>query len=143
MHGLGFIHVNEWHWHAPIPGISFACVTLRNGKAAIIGVRSDMGVDTESGARLAVASEVGLKYEDTVMQERRSDNTNYHFWQPGGSFGTGYITTQLILAARELKQKILEYAVRPRPASYISPAQPPLFPEYEARRPGYPRQHGF
>ena len=75
MHGLGFIHVNEWHWHAPTPGSSFACVTLRDGKAAIIGARSDMGIDTESGARLAVASEAGLKYEDTVMQERRSDNT--------------------------------------------------------------------
>jgi CO/xanthine dehydrogenase Mo-binding subunit len=128
MHGLGFIHVNEWHWHAPIPGISFACVTLREGKAAIIAVRSDMGIDTESGARLAVASEVGLKYEDTVIQERRSDNSNFHFWQPGGSFGTGYITTQLILAARELKKKILEYAVTPKPGLYTSPARAPLFP---------------
>ncbi len=128
MHGLGFIHINEWHWHAPIPGISFACVTLRNGKAAIIAVRSDMGIDTESGARLAVASEAGLKYEDTVLLERRTDNSNFHFWQIGGSFGTGYINTQLVLAARELKQKILEYAVKPKPALYISPAQPPLFP---------------
>jgi CO/xanthine dehydrogenase Mo-binding subunit len=128
MHGLGFIHVNEWHWQAPIPGISFACVTLREGKAAIIAVRSDMGIDTESAARLAVASEVGLKYEDTVIQERRSDNTNFHLWQPGGSFGTPYITTQLILAARELRQKILEYAVRPKPGLYTSPARPPLFP---------------
>jgi CO/xanthine dehydrogenase Mo-binding subunit len=128
MHGLGFIHVNCWHWLAPIPGISFACVTLREGKAAIIAVRSDMGVDTESSARLAVASEVGLKYEDTVIQERRSDNSNFHFWQPGGSFGTCYITTQLILAARELKQKILEYATRPMPAQFMRPAQPPHFP---------------
>jgi CO/xanthine dehydrogenase Mo-binding subunit len=129
MHGMGFIHVNEWHWHAPIPGISFGCVTLRNGKAAIIAVRCDMGVDTESGARLAVASEMGLKYEDTVIQERRSDNTNFHLWQPGGSFGTNYITTQLILAARELKQKILEYAVRPKPGLYTSPARPAVFPD--------------
>jgi xanthine dehydrogenase molybdenum-binding subunit len=129
MHGMGFVHINEWHWHAPVPGISFACVTLRNGKAAIIAVRCDMGVDTESGARLAVASEAGLKYEDTVLLERRSDNSNYHFWQPGGAFGTGYITTQLILAARELKQKILEYAVKPQPGSYMRTEQPPLFPD--------------
>ena len=129
MHGMGFMHINEWHWHAPTPGISFACVTLRDGKAVIIAVRCDMGVDTESGARLAVASEAGLKYEDTVLLERRSDNSNYHFWQPGGAFGTGYITTQLILAARELKQKILEYAVKPRPALFTSPARPALFPD--------------
>jgi CO/xanthine dehydrogenase Mo-binding subunit len=128
MHGLGFISINEWHWHAPIPGISFACVTLRNGKAAIIAVRCDMGIDTESGARLSVASEIGLKYEDTVIQERRSDNSNYHFWQPGGSFGTNYITTQLILAAREIRQKILEYATKPKPALFMTPAQTAPFP---------------
>jgi CO/xanthine dehydrogenase Mo-binding subunit len=128
MHGLGFMHVNEWHWHAPIPGISFACVTLRHGKAAIIGIRSDMGIDTESGARKCVATEIGLKYEDTVMQERRSDNTNYHLWQIGGSFGTPYITTQLILAAKEIRKKILEYAVQSKPSLYNSPEQPPLFP---------------
>lgn len=128
MHGMGFMHVNEWHWHAPIPGISFACVTLRHGKAAIIGIRSDMGIDTESGARKCVATEIGLKYEDTVMQERRSDNTNYHLWQIGGSFGTPYITTQLVLAAREIRKKILDYAVRTKPGLYNSPAQPPLFP---------------
>jgi xanthine dehydrogenase molybdenum-binding subunit len=128
MHGLGFVSILEWHWHAPIPGISFACVTLREGKAAIIAVRSDMGVDTESAARLAVASEVGLKYEDTVIQERRSDNSNFHFWQPGGSFGNNYITTQAILAARELRKKILEYATIPKPALFMSGAQPPHFP---------------
>jgi xanthine dehydrogenase molybdenum-binding subunit len=128
MHGMGFMHVNEWHWHAPIPGISFACVTLRQGKAAIIGIRSDMGIDTESGARKSVATEIGLRYEDTVMQERRSDNTNYHLWQIGGSFGTPYITTQLILAAKEIRKKILDYAVRSKPSLYNSPEQPPLFP---------------
>jgi xanthine dehydrogenase molybdenum-binding subunit len=128
MHGMGFTHVNEWHWHAPIPGISYACLTLRNGKVAIIAMRCDMGIDSESGVRLSVASEIGLKYEDTVILERRSDNANYHFWQPGGSFGTGYMSTQAILAARELRQKILEYAVKPKPGLYTSPARAPLFP---------------
>jgi xanthine dehydrogenase molybdenum-binding subunit len=128
MHGLGFIHVNEWHWNNPTPGSSFGCVTLRNGKAAIIGMRSDMGIDTESGARLAVASEVGLQYADTVILERRSDNSNYHLWQPGGSFGTGYINTQLILAAKKLKQKILEYAVTPMPSARVNSALASPFP---------------
>jgi xanthine dehydrogenase molybdenum-binding subunit len=128
MHGLGFISINEWHWYAPTPGASFACLTLRDGKAAIIGARSDIGSDTESGTRLAVATEAGLKYEDTVLLERRSDNTNYHLWQPGGSFGTCYINTQVILAAGELKRKILDYAVRTAPASFFGPPRPPFFP---------------
>jgi xanthine dehydrogenase molybdenum-binding subunit len=115
MHGLGFMHINEWHWNPYDPSNSFACVTLHKGKASIIALRCDMGIDTESGARQCVASELGLKYEDTVIHERRSDNSTFYFFPPGGSFGTPYVTTQLIQAAKELKQKILRNAVQPQP----------------------------
>jgi len=132
MHGMGFMQINEWTWQAPEPAMSFACLMLRNGIVAIVGVRSDLGVDSESGARHIVASELGLRYEDTVIQERRSDNSSFYMWQPGGSFSTPYITTQLVLAARELKKKILQYAVRPTPAyntsHFFKTAQPPAFP---------------
>jgi xanthine dehydrogenase molybdenum-binding subunit len=94
-------------------------------------VRSDIGVDTESGSRHIVASEIGLKYEDTVVHQRRSDNSSYYMWQPGGSFSTAFINTQLILAAREMKTKLLEYAVRPTPAyntsHFFKTEQPPAF----------------
>jgi CO/xanthine dehydrogenase Mo-binding subunit len=137
MHGLGFVHINEWAWQAPWPAASFACIMLRNGIAAIVGVRSDIGPDTESGARHIVASELGLKYEDTVIRERRSDNSSFYMWQPGGSFSTGFINTQLVLAARELKQKLLEYAVKPTPAynssHFFKTEGPPAFP---GRKPG-------
>ena len=49
MHGMGFMQVNEWTWQAPAPTNSFACLMLRNGIVAIVGVRCDLGVDTESG----------------------------------------------------------------------------------------------
>jgi len=116
MHGMGFMSINEWG--AGIQGIlagGYACLMLRDGVVAIIGMRCDPGVDTESGYRNCVATEIGLKYEDTVIQERRSDNHVYHFAEPGGSYGTISTTPQLILAARELKQKILQYAVTARP----------------------------
>lgn len=116
MHGMGFVSINEWTWQAPEPATSFACLMLRNGIVAIVGVRSDIGVDTESGARHIVASELGLKFEDTVVHQRRSDNSSFYMWQPGGSFSTAFINTQLVLAARELKKKLLEYAVTPTPA---------------------------
>jgi CO/xanthine dehydrogenase Mo-binding subunit len=116
MHGMGFVEINEWAWQAPWPAASFACLMLRNGIVAIVGVRSDIGSDTESGARHIVATELGLKFEDTVIQERRSDNSSFYMWQPGGSFSTVFINTQLVLAARELKKKLLEYAVKPTPA---------------------------
>ncbi len=116
--------------------MSFACLMLRDGIAAIVGVRSDIGSDTESGARHIVASELGVRYEDTVVQQRRSDNSSFTMWQPGGSFSTPYINTQLVLAARELKAKILGYAVRPTPAynssHFFREEQPPAFPGLRA-----------
>jgi CO/xanthine dehydrogenase Mo-binding subunit len=112
MHGLGFMSINEWG--AGLAGIlaaGYSCLILRDGKVAIVGMRADPGVDTESGFRRCVALEMGLKFEDTVIQERRSDNHVYHFAEPGGSYGTISTVPQLILGARQLKQKILQYAV--------------------------------
>ena len=132
MHGLGFMQSIEWTWEAPAPAKTHACLMLRNGICAIVGVRSDIGSDTESGARHIVAAELGLKYEDTVIHERRSDNSSFFMWQPGGSFSTAFITTQLIMAARELKRKLLECAVKPTPAyntsHFFKTVQPPAFP---------------
>ena len=117
MHGLGFVHINEWSWMA---GRHFACLVLRDGKLTIIGMRADFGVDAESAYRHCVATEAGLRYEDIVLQNQRSDANTYRFWVPGGAMGTGRNTPQLIVAARELKQKIIEYAVRLPPT--------PMFP---------------
>jgi len=132
MHGMGFMEINEWTWQGPEPAMTYASLMLRNGVVAIVGVRSDIGVDSESGARHIVASELGLRYKDTVVQERRSDNSSFYMWQPGGSFSTAYINTQLVLASRELKRKLLEYAVRTTPvyntSHFNKTEQPPAFP---------------
>ena len=113
MHGLGFTSVNEWS--TGLMGTpAFPCLILRNGTVTIVGTRCDMGIDTESGFRQCVAAEMGMKYEDTAIQEQRSDNNTYLFSGPGGSFGTTATTPQMVLGARELKQKILQCAVAPR-----------------------------
>jgi CO/xanthine dehydrogenase Mo-binding subunit len=79
-----------------------------------------------------VAAEIGLKYEDTVIHEKRSDNSSFFMWQPGGSFSTTFITTQLVMAAKEIKKKLLEYAVQPTPAyntsHFFKTAGPAAFP---------------
>jgi CO/xanthine dehydrogenase Mo-binding subunit len=121
MHGLGFMSVNQWHWGAGAMSIfpTQACLFLRDGKVTIAGSRCDMGGDAESAFRQCVASELGLKYEDTVLRERSSDNGAFYLAQPSGSSGTVNAAHQLIVAARELKKKILESAVASR--------QEPLF----------------
>jgi CO/xanthine dehydrogenase Mo-binding subunit len=118
MHGLGFMSINEWG--VGLKGIlaaGYSCLMLRDGKVAIIGMRCDPGIDTESGFRRCVAAEIGLNFEDTVIQERRSDNNVYHFAEPGGSFGTISTTPQLIVAARQLRRQILQQAVEQRPGA--------------------------
>jgi CO/xanthine dehydrogenase Mo-binding subunit len=124
MHGMGFVSINEWSW---ISGRMFGCLVLREGKLTIIGLRADFGMDTESAFRHCVASEAGLKYEDTVIQQQRSDANTFKFWVPGGSMGISQTTPQLIVAAKELKRKILSYAVRPQ-QSFMGGAGQPVFP---------------
>lgn len=130
MHGLGLAHIHEWQ-HTAL-GRGFPCLMLRNGKVAIVGVRSDIGSDSESGFRHAVATELGMKYEDVVVQERRSDNSVHYLAGPGGSFGTTANLPNLVIAARELKKKILDYAVRPR-AGVMGMQDEPAF--FRGRRP--------
>ena len=125
MHGMGFMWINEWAWNA---GRTLACLMLRDGKVAIVGLRCNPGVDSESGFRQCVAAAMGLKYEDTVVHQHRSDNSMYRFAPPGGSLGTVTTVPQLIIAARQLKQRILEAAVTPQPGAMMRPARPALFP---------------
>ncbi len=115
-HGLGFTSINEWHWGAGMMSFpSFACLMFCEGKVTIIGTRCDMGIDTESGYRHCVAAELGMRYEDVLIQEQHSDNSAYSLAQPAGSGGTVNATNQLVAAARELKKKLLERAASPMP----------------------------
>jgi len=88
---------------------------------AVVDDEPDQQDDDEDGIDLGEPEVLVL------VQEQRSDNSNFHLWQPGGSFGTNYITTQLLLAATEMKKKILEYAVRPQPGSYFAAERPAFF----------------
>jgi xanthine dehydrogenase molybdenum-binding subunit len=115
MHGMGFMSINQWLWDA---GGRLACLNLRDGKVAMVGLRSNPGMDSESGFRQCVAAVVGLKYEDTVIHQHRSDNSMFEFCLPGGSLGTIHTTPQLVVAARELKQRILHAAVTPRRGAF-------------------------
>ena len=133
MHGLGFISINEWDWwsgHEYTAGQSYGCLMLLDGIVNIVGLHCDAGIDTESGFRQCVADELGMRYEDVLMQEQRSDVGAYELVPPGGSWGTTWTIPQLIVAAKELKQKILANALRSRPGELLEDAyQPAFFPD--------------
>jgi CO/xanthine dehydrogenase Mo-binding subunit len=130
MHGMGFMSIGEWTNTA---GRTLASLMLRDGKVAIVGLRCNPGVDSESGFRQCVAAAVGLKYEDTVIHQHRSDNGMYRFAVPGGSMGTVMTVPQLIIAARELKQRILQAAITPRTGGMMLPPRPASF---SGKKPG-------
>ncbi len=122
MHGMGFTSINEWHWGAGMMSFvssTHACLMLNDGKVTIIGLRSDMGIDSESSYRHCVAAELGMKYEDVMVREQSCDNSAYTLSQPASSAGTVNATPQLVAAARELKRKILERAATPMPAGFM------------------------
>ncbi len=124
MHGMGFTSVNEWHWGAGMMSFvsnSYACLIFRDGKVTIVGTRCDMGIDTESAYRHCVAAELGMKYDDVLIQERTSDNSAYCLAQPAGSTGTVNATLQLVYAAREMKRQILERAATSGPGFMFGP----------------------
>jgi len=111
MHGMGFTSINEWNWGRGMTLPSSAGLMLCDGKVTILGLRCDMGTDTESSYRRCVAAESGMKFEDVLIQEQHVDNPTYCLSQPAGAAGTVNGTPQLIQSARELKKKILERAV--------------------------------
>lgn len=116
MHGMGFTSVNVWHWGAGMMSFvsnTYACLILQDGKVTIVGLRCDMGTGTESGYRQCVAAELGMKYEDVLIQVQHSDNGAYCLAQPAGSSGTVNAMPQLIKASREMKRKMLEAASGP------------------------------
>jgi xanthine dehydrogenase molybdenum-binding subunit len=127
MHGMGFTSINEWHWGAGAMSFvsnSFACLMLQEGKVTIVGMRCDMGIDTESAYRHCVAAEMGMNYEDVLLQEHRSDNSAFCLAQPAGSSGTVNATLQLVYAARELKKQVLERAAMPAPGFMFGMGKP-------------------
>jgi len=111
MHGMGFTSINEWNWGVGMPLPSSAGLMLCDGKLTILGLRCDMGVDTESSYRRVVAAESGMKYEDVRIQVQHVDNSTYCLSQPASSAGTVSALPQLIQSAREMKKRILERAV--------------------------------
>jgi len=111
MHGMGFTSINEWNWGVGMPLPSSAGLMLCDGKLTILGLRCDMGVDTESSYRRVVAAESGMKYEDVRIQVQHVENSTYCLSQPASSAGTVSALPQLIQSAREMKKKILERAV--------------------------------
>jgi xanthine dehydrogenase molybdenum-binding subunit len=61
-----------------------------------------------------VADEIGLRYEDVKIEFQ--DFSGFESMGPGGSFGTNINSYTLVINSREMKNLLLEYALKPLPA---------------------------
>ena len=129
MHGVGFYAVASWATgnrfsmgNHPHPGLSMA----RDGSVTIFFRRCDCGQSAPTTYCQIVADELGIKYEDVKIEFR--EYAAFDAMHPAGSMGSSVNSYGLILTARELKKRILEYALKPIPVPGAPGYQPPPNP---------------
>ncbi|NVM23349.1 MAG: xanthine dehydrogenase family protein molybdopterin-binding subunit, partial [Desulfobacterales bacterium] len=114
-HGIGFMDVIQWS-HTPgissgfVPGPTASIRVRMDGTAEILGQYGEGGVNRETTYCQVVADEIGMRYEDVtnIPFEDRGFDLN----PLGGSGGLIGNLPALIMAARKVKQLILEYATQ-------------------------------
>jgi CO/xanthine dehydrogenase Mo-binding subunit len=133
MHGVSFYATNAWQSgvrRGAAPGISVAA----DGTATIFYRRPDCGQSAPTTYCQIVADEIGLRYDDVKIEF--IDFFSFDAGFPAGSLGTTINTLGLVVNSRKMKQKLLEYAVKP--ASAIQPARgmppPKGFSPFEGRK---------
>ncbi|MFC1846957.1 xanthine dehydrogenase family protein molybdopterin-binding subunit [Chloroflexota bacterium] len=119
-HGIGFV----WNigWGHGAGQLSMALRMQPDGTVNILARHADAGWDSETAYCQIVAEEVGVKYEDVSM--RPFDDTGFQAANGAGSSGCSNTTPAMIGAARELKQKIVEYSLLPIPGGLFGPGSP-------------------
>ncbi len=122
-HGIGFIWTIAWRHR---PGCSTVGVMMRaDGTANILARANDIGVCSPTACVQIVADELGLRYEDVTM--RHDKDVKFSTSETAGSMGSVRTFPAMIRAARNLKQLILEGAVKPSAGGMMRKPQPAVF----------------
>lgn len=123
LHGMGFTWTHEWD---DTRGTACAGVIMHcDGTVDILSQKSDDGLNAMTTHCQIVADEMGLKLEDVNF--RFFEEVGFQMMTPDGSCNLAvdaYVTRN---AAREAKQKLLEYATTP--IKLIDITYPPAFPD--------------
>jgi CO/xanthine dehydrogenase Mo-binding subunit len=106
MHGMGFAWDHEWDGF--YGGAQAGIMMHEDGKAQILGIHTDPGVNGETAFCQIAADEIGLKYEDVSI--RPFHDVGFEF--VGCATSTGICANGFVVrkAARQIKQKLLEMA---------------------------------
>lgn len=133
MHGVGFYAVGSWatgnRFNAgnhPHPGLSME----RDGSVTIFFRRCDCGQSAPTTYCQIVADELGITYDDVKIEFK--EYASFDAMHPAGSMGSSVNSYGIVLTARELKKRILEYALKPIPVpggmpGFMPPPKPSPF----------------
>jgi CO/xanthine dehydrogenase Mo-binding subunit len=121
-HGLGFFWTLAW---SHMPGQVAIGIMLRDdGTANILSQANDIGVSGPTAYTQVVADELGFRYSDVTM--RHDKNVGFIAAESGGSLGGQRTYPAMIRAARNLKQIILEHAVKKSSGMGMMFMMPPM-----------------
>jgi len=124
MHGLGFTWTHEWDDSAGTAEVAMY-VERNDGTVTILGCRADVGVNAETAYCQIAADELGYRVED--IRFKHQDDAGFYTMTPDTSTNLAVNGWVVRHAARMLKQRILEEAVKPRGVTQLA-SYPPAFP---------------
>ena len=110
MHGMGFTWTHEWEDSAGSSEVGIR-VERTDGSASIFSARADCGLNAETAYCQVAADELGMRIEDVHFIGQI--DAGFYGMTPDSSTNMSVNGYAVRNAARLLKQKILEAAVRP------------------------------
>jgi CO/xanthine dehydrogenase Mo-binding subunit len=110
MHGLGFTWTHEWEDSAGSSEVGIR-IERSDGSATIFSARADCGLNAETAYSQVAADELGMRIEDVHFVGQV--DAGFYGMTPDSSTNMSVNGYAVRNAARLLKQKILEAAVRP------------------------------
>lgn len=127
MHGIAFTWTHEWDDSAGSSEVAMY-VERNDGTVTILGCRADVGVNAETAYCQIAADELGYPVKN--IRFKHQDDAGFYTMTPDTSTNLSINGWVVRHAARMLKQKILEAAVKPRGVSQLRPeGYPPAFPD--------------
>jgi xanthine dehydrogenase molybdenum-binding subunit len=128
-HGIGVIW--QMGWSSALNKCAAAIAIKKDGTATLLGRHADGGWCGESAYCRIAADELGFKYED--VDHRPFDDPGFDMKSGGGAEGCNSNAVAVAKAARNMKQRLLEYVTTPQqPGGFMAffskgPATP-VFP---------------
>jgi CO/xanthine dehydrogenase Mo-binding subunit len=132
MHGVGFYAAPAWSsgvHGGSTPGLAMN----KDGTCTLYFRRADTGQSGPTTYCQIIADELGLRYEDVKIENK--EFSNFEAFPTANSGGAAVNSYGLILAAREMKKLLLEYALKPLKGRMIASSYKILYSEPAAQSP--------